>query len=178
MTSANRPFDFDNDAATVLNSSPESPPPECGHWKILIVDDEEDIHSVTRLALRGFTIEDRKLIILNAYSAHEAQTLIVENPDIAVILLDVVMETTHAGLDLVSFIRTDRKNSFVRIILRTGQPGEAPELAVMEQLKIDDYRLKTELTHDKLQAVLMASIRTYDAMIQVEKYRQNLEKKV
>jgi len=42
------------------------------------------------------------------------------------VLLDVIMETDQAGLDLVEFIRDTLKNETVRIILRTGQPGQAP----------------------------------------------------
>lgn len=152
------------------------PAPET--WKVLVVDDEEDIHAVTRLALKAFTIEGRPLIFLHAYSAAEARQVMQEHPDLAVILLDVVMENNHAGLELVEFIRKELQNGFVRIVLRTGQPGEAPEEKVIRQFQIDDYRLKTELTRDKLYSVLMASLRTYEAMMKVETYRQQLEDKV
>lgn len=147
-------------------------------WKVLVVDDEEGVHSVTRLALRHFTVEAKPLSFLHAYTAREAQQILQENPDIAVVLVDVVMESEHAGLDLVQFIRKQLSNDFIRIILRTGQPGQAPEMEVMERFKIDDYRLKTELTQDKLSAVLLASIRTYEAILKVENYRQSLEQKV
>jgi two-component system, sensor histidine kinase len=147
-------------------------------WKVLVVDDEEGVHSVTRLALRHFTVEAKPLNFLHAYTAHEAKTLLEENPDIAVVLVDVVMESDQAGLDLVHFIRQHMHNDFIRIILRTGQPGQAPEMEVLERFKIDDYRLKTELTQDKLCAVLLASIRTYEAILKVENYRQSLEQKV
>lgn len=147
-------------------------------WKVLVVDDEEGIHSVTRLALRHFTVESKPLTFLHAYTAQEARTVLEENPDIAVVLVDVVMESDQAGLDLVQFIRQKLNNDFIRIILRTGQPGQAPEMEVLERFKIDDYRLKTELTQDKLCAVLLASIRTYEAILKVENYRQGLEQKV
>ncbi len=147
-------------------------------WKVLVVDDEEGIHSVTKLALRHFMVEDKPITFLHAYTATEAREKILAHPDIAVILVDVVMETEHAGLDLVEYIRQHLRNDFVRIVLRTGQPGQAPEMDVIKNLKIDDYRLKTELTQDKLCSVLMASIRTYEAILRVENYRQNLEYKV
>lgn len=147
-------------------------------WKVLVVDDEEGIHSVTRLALRHFTVESKPLTFFHAYTAEQAREVLLENPDIAVVLVDVVMESDHAGLDLVEYIRQQLHNDFIRIILRTGQPGQAPEMEVIERFKIDDYRLKTELTQDKLCAVLLASIRTYEAILKVENYRQSLEHKV
>src|SRR5690242_1954294 len=96
-------------------------------WKVLVVDDDKEVHAVTRLALGDFSFASAPLEFLHAYSAADAQSLLVDHPDTALILLDVVMETDHAGLDFASFVRKDLRNHFVRIILRTGQPGLAPE---------------------------------------------------
>lgn len=147
-------------------------------WKVLVVDDDQDMHAITRLALKGFRIEAQPLQFLHAYSASEAAAMLAENPDIAVVLLDVVMESNQAGLELVEHIRGNLGNERMRIIIRTGQPGEAPESSVLEDYQVDDYRLKTELTQSKLHSILMASIRTYEAMERGEAYRQTLERKI
>lgn len=115
-------------------------------WKVMIVDDEEDIHKVTKLALGKLNFQNKKLNFLSAYSAEEAKKLIAENPDMSVILLDVVMESDDSGLQLVKYIRDELKNKFVRIILRTGQPGQAPEENVIIDYDINDYKTKEELT--------------------------------
>jgi len=94
-------------------------------WKILVVDDEPEVFQVTALALKDFNFSDKGLELIPAYSGNEAMELIKKHPDIALILLDVVMESEHAGLELVRWIRDEQENSFVRIILRTGQPGQA-----------------------------------------------------
>lgn len=159
-------------------SLPQSPEFEPQEWLILVVDDEADVHAITRLALRGLSYADAPIRLLHAHNAQEARRILQQSPDIALILLDVVMETPHAGLDLVAFIRHQLVNPFVRIVLRTGQPGEAPELTVIAKYQIDDYRLKTELTVDKLQALILAGLRTYEAMRRVENYRRHLEAKV
>ncbi|MGD9975986.1 MAG: response regulator, partial [Desulfatirhabdiaceae bacterium] len=96
-------------------------------WKMLIVDDVEDIHNVTRLIFEAYSFENKCLNLISAYSGQEAKKRMTEQNDIAVILLDVVMETDHAGLEVVRYIREELKNKSVRIILRTGQPGQAPE---------------------------------------------------
>lgn len=145
-------------------------------WKILIVDDELDVHKVTRLVLSGFEFGGRTLELYSAYSAAEARELLGAHPDMAVILLDVVMEDDDAGLKLVRHIREEQHNNAVRIILRTGQPGQAPEQKVVLQYDINDYKAKTELTSEKLFTTVIASLRAYRDIITIEKSRKGLEK--
>ncbi len=146
------------------------------YWKLLIVDDEKEVHEVTRMALSDFEFRGRKLEFLSAYSGAEAKKLVAEHDDIALILLDVVMETDHAGLEVARFIRGDLQNSFVRIILRTGQPGQAPEHAVITQYDINDYKQKTDLTRHKLFTAVYTSISSYRDLIALDLNRRGLEK--
>jgi diguanylate cyclase (GGDEF)-like protein len=149
-------------------------PKDEGRWKILVVDDERQVHEVTRLALKNFKFEDKPLEIISAYSGQEAQVILTEHPDTAVLLLDVVMETKYAGLDLVKHIRESLNNLFVRIILRTGQPGEAPEISIIKDYDINDYKTKTELTQQKLFSSLVTAIRAYRDILTVEDARQEI----
>lgn len=144
-------------------------------WKVLLVDDEEDIHSVTRMALKGFNYQGKEIEFLHAYSGEEARKILNKHKDIALIFLDVVMETTHAGLDLVKYIRDNMRNHFTQIVLRTGYPGQAPEREVIASYEINDYKTKTELTTFKLFTVTLASLRSYDSIMRLESLRQNLE---
>ena len=118
--------------------------------KILIVDDEPDVHSATALAIRNIRYKERGLELLSAYSAAEAQQILQKHEHIALILLDVVMETDDAGLLLARRIREELHNGIVRVVLRTGQPGQAPEQRVIIEYDINDYKEKTELTTQKL----------------------------
>lgn len=145
-------------------------------WKVLVVDDEEGVHQVTKLALKHFTFDKRELLLLHAYSAEEALELLGEHADIAVILLDVVMESEHAGLKLVHIIRRELRNISVRIVLRTGQPGSAPEHDVIQNYDINDYKTKTELTANKLFTLMFSTLRAYRDIITLEKSRRGLEK--
>lgn len=145
-------------------------------WKVLVVDDEEQVHKVTRLALKKFSFDHRSLEILSAYSAKEAEKILRSNQDTAVVFLDVVMESNDAGLKLIHFIRTQLNNQHVRIILRTGQPGQAPELSIVEDYDINDYKTKTELTQAKLFSALITAIRSYRDIVTVEESRQEIEK--
>lgn len=137
-------------------------------WKVLIVDDEEEVHAVTKLVLDGFSFEGKPLLFLSAYSAEEAKRLLQQHSDIALILLDVVMEGADAGLQLVHYIREEMHNQLVRIVLRTGQPGEAPEARVILEYDINDYKEKTELTAQKLLTTLIASLRSYRDLQTIE----------
>ena len=147
-------------------------------WKVLVVDDEEDVHSVTRMALKGFTYKDREIQFLHTYSAKETINVLAEHPDIALIFLDVVMESNNAGLELVKYIRNEMRNHLTQIVLRTGYPGQAPEREVITGYEINDYKTKTELTTFKLFTITMASLRAYDSMMHLDNLRQTLEDKV
>jgi signal transduction histidine kinase len=147
-------------------------------WKILIVDDEEDIHQVSILLLGNFIYQGKPLKLYSAYSAEEAKAFIQTHPDIAIIFLDVVMESNDAGLQLVRYIREKLKNGFVRIILRTGQPGYAPEEEVIVKYDINDYANKTELSRQRLITTTVACLRTYSDIMTIESYRQLMEEKV
>ncbi|QGY41747.1 response regulator [Pseudodesulfovibrio cashew] len=145
-----------------------------GTWKVLIVDDQEDVHNVTRLVLDGLAFEGRKVSCLSAYSGQEARELVVANPDLAVMLLDVVMETRRAGLEVAEYTREVARNHLVRIILRTGQPGEAPEREVVTELDINDYRSKTELTSERLITSVITAIRSFRDLKSVNDARRGL----
>jgi diguanylate cyclase (GGDEF)-like protein len=145
-------------------------------WRILIVDDDPEVHTVTRLILSKTVFKDRRIELLSAYSAAEARKILQTESDIAVVLLDVVMETEDAGLQLVHIIRQDLDNHAVRIILRTGQPGHAPEERIIIDYDINDYKSKSELTSQKLFTAVIASLRAYETIILLERTRIGLEK--
>lgn len=151
-------------------SLPEGKPdrPDAPPWNVLVVDDDPEVLAVTHLGLRDFRFEGRPLRILEADSARAARECLLQEPDIALILLDVVMETDHAGLDLIRHVREDLRNAAVRIVLRTGQPGQAPALEVAERYQIDDYRTKTELTFERLQVLVTTALRNYGLVRQLE----------
>jgi len=144
-------------------------------WKVLIVDDDPEIHSVTQLALSDLIVLDRRLEYLHAYSGQDACQLIEDNTDIVLVLLDVVMETDDAGLNVVKHIRETLCRQDIRIVLRTGQPGYAPEESVIKDYDINDYKTKTELTRRKLVTTVYAAIRSYQQIYTVNQNRQGLE---
>jgi len=144
-------------------------------WKVAVIDDDQAVHEGTRFALSDYVLHGQSLEILSAYSAAEGRALMRAHPDIAAVLLDVIMETDAAGLDLVEYIRNDIKNETVRIILRTGQPGQAPERRVIVQYDINDYKAKTELTADKLFTSLTAALRSYQQLERMVQTRRGLE---
>jgi diguanylate cyclase (GGDEF)-like protein len=145
-------------------------------WKVLIVDDDPEIHSVTQLALSDLVVLGRHLEYLHAYSGKDACKLIEENEDIVLVLLDVVMESDDAGLMVVKHIREQLARDDIRIVLRTGQPGYAPEESVIKDYDINDYKTKTELTRRKLVTTVYAAIRSYQQIHSVNQNRIGLEK--
>jgi signal transduction histidine kinase len=133
-------------------------------WKVLLVDDDPSIHAALRLALEGSVVQGAALQLMDASCTLEAQALLAAHPDIAMVLLDVVMETHDAGLLLVQHIRQQLGNRMMRIVLLTGQPGYSPHRAVVERYEIDNYLLKSDLNADKLHTVVYAGLRTFETL--------------
>lgn len=165
---------FDDLFADETPSEDEQAPSKA--WKLLLVDDDKDVHHVTKLALTGFEFEGRTLEFIEAYSAKEAKHLITKHQDIALALVDVVMEHSQAGLELIEYIRKQCNNRLIRLILRTGQPGQAPEEQVIREYDINDYKNKTELTAIKLKTLLYSSLRGYRDLCIIERHKAGLEK--
>ena len=137
-------------------------------WPILVVDDEDDVHSMTALLLADVEFQERRLDLIGCRSAAEARAVLRHRRDIAVILLDVVMEEEDAGLKLVRWIRGELGNPDVRIILRTGQPGQAPQRDVIVGCDINDYKPKADLSAEGLFTAVIAALRAYDHIRSIE----------
>jgi signal transduction histidine kinase/CheY-like chemotaxis protein len=166
----------DDDVLRLIEDTAPQPASEpMRRWKIAVIDDDSAVHEGTRFALSDYSLNGQGLEILSAYSAAEGRDLLRQHPDIAAILLDVIMEADESGLDLVEFVRNELKNETVRIILRTGQPGHAPERRVIVDYDINDYKAKTELTADKLFTSLTAALRSYQQLRRMEDTRRGLE---
>ncbi len=145
-------------------------------WRILVVDDEPDVHAATLYALQGVEVLGHCLEFIHAYSAVQAHRILLDTQNIAVILLDVVMEEDDAGLKLVRTIRDELRNAAVRIILRTGQPGYAPELEIIRDFDINDYKTKSELTRTRLITSIITAIRAYEQICSVRASQRGMDK--
>jgi PAS domain S-box-containing protein len=143
-------------------------------WRVLIVDDDVDVHVVTRLALRNASFMARPLQLLSAYSGKEAIALLRETSDVALVLLDVMMETDDAGLRVVKQIRGELNNHLIRVVLRTGQAGQSVENRVIVEYDINDYKSKTDLTTQKLFTTVIASLRAYGSLVATAKSQEAL----
>ncbi len=170
----NRPVEPKDDILLVVDDAPDVAR-ALRVATVAVVDDDVSVHEGTRFALRDYALNGVGLEILSAYTAQEARELLAQRPETAVVLLDVVMETDRAGLDLVEYIRRDLGNDRVRIILRTGQPGQAPEREVVLRYDINDYKAKTELTADKLFTTLTAALRSHEQILRIGQTNRALE---
>ncbi|QPG06106.1 EAL domain-containing protein [Salinimonas marina] len=170
---------YDNDELTFLDEdgsrSDHVAPGK--FWNVLVVDDDEELHTVTRLALSQVVINNRQLRFLHAYSASQARAILSQHgSQIALILLDVVLESEDAGLTVVKYLRETLQLEEPRIVLRTGQPGYAPEQTIITDYDINDYKTKTELTRSRLLTTVITSIRSYQHIVTINQSRLGLQK--
>jgi len=150
-------------------------------WKILIADDELAVHELTKAVLGRFKYDNKYLELISAYNGVQAIELLKEHDDVVLILLDVVMECDNAGLIVVKKIREELNNNNIQIILRTGQAGKAPELEVVTNYAINDYKEKSELTSQKLHTSIITAIRSYQHLKTLEENKieiENLNKEI
>lgn len=144
-------------------------------WKVLIADDDKAIHAVTKLSLGGGLFHGRPIVWLHAYTGEEAVRLMRDHDDIALILMDVVMENDSAGLEAAQRIRNELHNPFVRIAVRTGQAGLRRQEEVVQRYGIDDYRDKNELTATRLFTLVHTSLAHYDQLRKLDQARADSE---
>lgn len=135
-------------------------------WKVLVVDDDEEVHLVTALTLRHVLVDGAPLGVSHADSFAAARRAFAEEGPFAVAVLDVVMEAAHAGLDLAEWVRRDLHDRDVRLLLRTGQPGDAREAQLSETYDIHDYLPKAETTGYSLQTRVMGAVRAWRDLAQ------------
>jgi diguanylate cyclase (GGDEF)-like protein len=161
------------------DSSEKTPDPESeGRIKVIIADDEEEVHAVTRFVLKDFRYQGKGIEFLSAYSGAEAKQLLQEHPDASLILLDIVMEQDTSGLEVTEFIRKELDNELIRIIVRTGQPGTVPEEEVIAKYDVNDYKEKTELTSKKFRTAMTMALRSHADLITLNSFRTILEHEV
>lgn len=169
---------LDDEVLFADDDVPETPTERPSGWRILVIDDEPEIHQITRLVLNDFHFDNLPLSLEFASSAAEAKVILEADTErtIAVAIVDVVMESNHAGLDLIRWVRDELQNHTIRIVLRTGQPGEAPEESVIRDYDINDYKNKTELTALRLKTSIFAALRGYRDIKVIETHRRGLER--
>jgi len=160
-------FEIIDDEAENINKGDET-------WKILIIDDEPSIHQVTIYTLKNISFFDKKLEFISAFNAREAAEILSKNTDIALALVDVVMEDEKAGLNLVEQIREELNNHSIRLIIRTGQPGDSSESQISRNYDIHAYFNKVELSSDKLSSIIYSAIRSYKDISELHIKNQQL----
>ena len=170
-----------NDDDALVSFAEDAPPlteelPSARAWKVLVVDDDREVHDITRLALHGQSVDGHAIVMISVYSAEAARAVLQAHSDVGMVLLDVVMESEDAGLELARWIRQDLGNARVRVVLRTGQPGLAPEQRVMSDYDIHDYRDKTELTARRLATTVLGALRSYRDLCTIEGQKAGLER--
>ncbi len=166
---------------TLYNFASETdniPEMEPATWKLIIVDDDKDIHTVTKFALKDLTFKGMSLSFQSAYSAQEAIEILSRESDFAIVLLDIGMETNDAGLEVAKFIRQQLNDDITRIIIRTGQPGDVPEREIIDDYDINDYKSKTDLTIEKLFISIRTAIAQYAQINELAILNQELEERV
>lgn len=162
-------MEFEDDDLINISDEPEAALATAEPWVVICADDDVSAHRSTDFALQGEIIEGRPVRLVSGYSAAEAIALVESNPDASVLLLDVVMETATAGLDAIAVIREKLGRRTLRIIVRSGAPGNLNELETVKKFDITDWRPKNELNQTRLLSAITLAVRAYEELEELER---------
>lgn len=137
------------------------------NWVVLIVDDDSSVIEMTRFVLEDLNFHELPLEILAAQSAREALNIVRSRDDIAVALIDIIMENDQAGLKLIENIRSLENGQRPRLIVRTGQPGKYPEESIFLGYDIHLYLEKANLSDERLTYGILSALRSYVDIIKI-----------
>ena len=123
----------------------------CSYWTILMIDDDEQVHQSTVLALGDEVVLGKRLYFQHAYSAKEALDNIDKGqqpPDLA--FVDMVMESADAGLRFATAAKTHPQWLHVKILLRSGQPGFSNEIEQAKAIGVEGFAQKANISRSIL----------------------------
>jgi CheY-like chemotaxis protein len=181
------------------------------NWTILIVEDQADAQDVYIMNLSkafkdAFVIgvhsakqakeilgdkNKCKALILERYKDHDDfkayEKDIEDNPqiiNIGCIILDIVMETTKSGFDVIDYVRSELKDNNIQIIINSGQIGEGKEIpedipTLMKQYNVHSIILKggnSDSVSSPLEVATTSAYRLYKALYQLDKQNELLKK--
>lgn len=140
---------------------------ETGHvpWLVLVVDDEDSMREMIRIWLRDLTYQGRPVEVLEATSKLEALQVLRRTPEVAVVLLDQVLEGPNDGIETALYIRRTLGLRETRVILNTALDQALPKLDVLQREEVNDIQYKNELSLQKLQALVITNLRNYRDLI-------------
>ncbi|WP_374512343.1 hypothetical protein [Niveibacterium sp.] len=143
-------------------AKPPALSPACNEagWVVLVVDDDADVHAVTRMALHHFLFMGRPLQLVDCFSAREALAILPTLPDLALILLDVVMESEDAGTRLARTIRATPRYDHVQIIIRTAAGGYGGRGAFRD-IPIHAFVWQSEVSKTRLESLVSSALAAY-----------------
>ncbi len=142
-------------------------------WKILVVDDEPSVLELTEIMLRKLKLLDREIHVISAQDSEQARQAMVENPDTALIILDIVMETRDSGFEFIGYVRNTLQNNTTRIVIRTGESftGWSPS-KIANHYDIHDYVEKTRLTKERFLTIITCALRYYQHILERMRFEE------
>ena len=147
-----------------------------GHWKVLITDDQEMIHVMIKHYLKDYQFQGIGLQFIDSFSCKDAKSLLNNNPDIAVVILDVMLEEPDSGFQIVQYIRETLNNKLLKIIMLTGNLDIEKAKFFFMTYDIDIYCPKYDI--NKIYFMMTASLRAYQSSYSIHILHDELKQKL
>jgi signal transduction histidine kinase len=145
-------------------------------WKVLITDDQELIHVMIKHYLSDYQYQGAGLQFVDAFTGKEAMKILKEQSDIAVIVLDVMLEEADMGFKVVQYIRETLNNKLVKIIMLTGKLDFDNAQNFFMKYDIDMFCPKHDL--DKIFFMITSTLRAYNNSTYTYHLHEKLKKEL
>lgn len=128
------------------------------------MDGDSETHAVTAHALNRLVYRDRAVVIFESRSSSDARAVISVHPDIAVVIAGMALEGNSPALELIRWLRREKHNDQVQIILQTAGAVRESEELLAEEFELSDLQPKAECSDVRIRTSVIASLRTYAAL--------------
>ena len=147
-------------------------------WKVLLVNDDISLHETIQNLINDIVVFGKKLNVLYANNAQEAQKILQKHTDITVAFIDIAMETPDAGLKLVKYTRETLQNHDIRICLVDSGDSPLPAHDIIEHYDINDFTDKICIQSTGFFTVVRTAIKQYQQFKALQKSKEEIYKKM
>lgn len=131
------------------------------NWNILIVDEDESTHLRIKENTKDLKFEDMDIIYYSAYTIKEAVSILKEEDEMALVLIDVNIGGKDLGLKLVSYIREGLDLLDIRIVIMLEDEHFNFKEDLILEYDINGYGKKSEFFYHKIKTLIVSALRSY-----------------
>lgn len=148
------------------------------NWKVLIVDENDFTHVDIKENINNLKFENKYINFYDAYTVGEAISILREENDMALVLINVDIETKDYGLKLVKHIRETLNLIDIRILLMIEDKDDSFKEDTILDYDINGCGEKSSFIYKKVKTEIVSALRCYRDIKKIKDNRDAMKKVV